>query len=205
MFEILADLKPDLASGRRAFFVHPQGTRSQSCRDPVTKISSLFLDLALELEVPIVPVHFAGGLPVQPISGKLEFPLDHCAQDYTIGAPIFCEDLRHLAYAERSRHVLAAINALGPGTDREQPNPGDPVFSDLVKQWQKETGASEVEATFFRILQEIEHPCSETLSLIDGARRRVLRIGEDSKSSWLAELAQRLYGETGPKVQAAEG
>ena len=74
-----------------------------------------------------------------------------------------------------------------------------------MKQWQKETGASEVEATFFRILQELEHPCSETLSLIDGARRRVLRTGEDPKSSWLAELAQRLYGETGPRVQADEG
>jgi 1-acyl-sn-glycerol-3-phosphate acyltransferase len=205
MFEILANLKPDLASGRRAFFVHPQGTRSQSCRDPVTKISSLFLDLALELELPIVPVRFSGGLPVQPVSGKLEFPIGHCAQDYCVGAPIPFETLRDLAYAERGRYVLAAINALGPRHDREEPNAPDPVFSGLVRQWQEETGASEVEATFFRILQELEQPCSEVLHLLDGAHRRLLQAGEDPKSIWLAELARRLYGKPGTRVGGDEG
>jgi 1-acyl-sn-glycerol-3-phosphate acyltransferase len=201
MFEILTQLKPELASGRRVFFVHPQGTRSQSCRDPVTKISSLFLDLALELELPIVPVRFAGALPVQPVFGKLEFPIAHCAQDYHIGAPIPSERLRDLAYAERGRHVLSAMNALGPPHHREKPNPGDSAFAASVRQWQKETGASEVEATFFRILQEVEDPGAETVRLIDGARRRVLRVGEDEGSSWLAELARRLYGPRGPSVE----
>jgi 3-hydroxymyristoyl/3-hydroxydecanoyl-(acyl carrier protein) dehydratase/1-acyl-sn-glycerol-3-phosphate acyltransferase len=201
MFEILANLKPDLASGKRSFFVHPQGTRSQSCREPVTKISSLFLDLALEQGLPIVPVRFAGGLPVQAVSGKLEFPITHCPQDYTIGAPISFEELRDLAYGERGRHVLSAMNALGSAHNHEKPNASDPVFLGLVKQWQKETGASEIEATFFRILQEVEHPGSEALSLIDGARCGVLRVGEDPKSIWLAEFAQRLYGPTGPRVE----
>jgi hypothetical protein len=201
MFEILAKLGPELASGRRAFFVHPQGTRSQSSREPVTKISSLFLDLALELELPIVPVRFAGGLPVQPVFGKLEFPIGHCSQDYTIGAPISPEQLRDLAYAERGRCVLSAMNSLAPAHNQEKPNAADPVFSGLVQQWQKETGASEIEATFFRILQEVEDPSAESLSLIDGARRRVLRVGEDPKAIWLAELAKRLYGPEGPKVE----
>jgi 3-hydroxymyristoyl/3-hydroxydecanoyl-(acyl carrier protein) dehydratase/1-acyl-sn-glycerol-3-phosphate acyltransferase len=200
MFEILANLESDLASGKRSFFVHPQGTRSQSCREPVTKISSLFLDLALEQELPIVPVHFAGGLPVQPVFGKLEFPIAHGSQDYTIGAPISFEELRGLAYAERGRHVLSALNALGGPHNREEPNAADPLFSGLVKRWQEETGASEIEATFFRILQEVEHPGPETLSLIDGARHRVLRVGDDPKSIWLAEFARRLYGPAGPKV-----
>jgi len=201
MFEILANLKPELTSGRRAFFVHSQGTRSQSCRDPVTKISSLFIDLALEQGLPIVPVRFAGGLPVQPISGKLEFPIAHCAQDYTIGAPIPSEALRGLAYAERARYVLSTMNTLGRPHDRDRPNASDPVFSGLVRQWQEETGASEIEATFFRILQEVENPGPETLRLIDGARDRVLRLGNDPKSSWLAEIARRLYGPTGPRVE----
>jgi acyl transferase domain-containing protein/3-hydroxymyristoyl/3-hydroxydecanoyl-(acyl carrier protein) dehydratase/1-acyl-sn-glycerol-3-phosphate acyltransferase len=201
MFELLGNLEPDLASGRCAFFVHPQGTRSQSCREPVTKISSLFLDLALEQELPIVPVRIAGGLPVQPVFGKLEFPIAHCPQDYTIGAPISFEELRDLAYAERGRHVLSALNSLGRPHYREEPNAADPVFSALVKDWQKETGTSEIEATFFQILQEVEHPGPQTLSLVDGARQGVLRVGEDPKSVWLAELARRLYGPAGPRVE----
>jgi acyl transferase domain-containing protein/3-hydroxymyristoyl/3-hydroxydecanoyl-(acyl carrier protein) dehydratase/1-acyl-sn-glycerol-3-phosphate acyltransferase len=201
MFEILADLKPDLASGRRAFFVHPQGTRSQTSGDPVTRISSLFIDLALELELPIVPVRFAGGLPVEPVSGKLEFPIGHAAQHYTIGAPIPPDALRDLAYVERGRHVLSAMNALGKRHASEQPNPSDPAFSALVGQWEQQTGASEIEATFLRILQEIENPGPEAQQLIDGARQGVLRVGGDPKSIWLAEFAKRLYGSTGPRVE----
>jgi 1-acyl-sn-glycerol-3-phosphate acyltransferase len=201
MFEILAMLKPDLASGRRAFFVHPEGTRSQSCREPMMKISSLFLDLALELELPIVPVRFAGGLPVEPVSGKLEFPIGHCHQDYIIGAPISPDELRQLAYAERGRVVLEAMNALGPALELEQPNAADPAFSRLVALWQGETAASEVEAVFFRILQEVEDPGTEVTSLIEGARRGELALEMDPKSVWLAELARRLYGPDGPKVE----
>jgi 1-acyl-sn-glycerol-3-phosphate acyltransferase len=198
MFGILAKLKPDLASGRRAFFVHPAGTRSQRCREPMSKISSLFLDLALELELPIVSVRFAGGLPVEPISGKLEFPIGHCDQDYIIGAPISPDELRDLAYAERGRHVLDAMNALGPALEHEEPNIGDPEFSRLVAQWRDETGASEIEATFFRILQEVRAPGPEVKRLIEATSRGALAPGTDLKSVWLADLARRLYGPEGP-------
>jgi 1-acyl-sn-glycerol-3-phosphate acyltransferase len=201
MFEILTRLKPALASGTRAFFVHSQGTRSQSGREPVTKISSIFLDLALDLALPIVPVRFGGGLPVEPVVGKLEFPIAHCAQDYTIGAPILPEELRDLAYAERSRRVISAMNDLGGARQREKPNAADPAFAALVKRWREETGASETEATFFRILQEVPQAGPEATSLIDGARRRVLRVGSDPKSIWLAEFARRLYGPEGPRVE----
>jgi PfaB family protein len=201
MFEILESLKPDLAAGRRAFFVHPQGTRSQSCREPVTKISSLFLDLAIELRIPIVPIRISGGLPVQPVLEKLEFPVAHCAQDYRIGVPIFPEELAGLAYGERGRRVLAAINGLGPPLKHEKPNTSDPGFSARVKQWQRETGASEVEATFFRVLQEVPLAGPELLRLVEGARHRVLQLGSDSMSVWLGTLAGKLYGPKGPRVE----
>jgi hypothetical protein len=37
--------------------------------------------------------------------------------------------------------------------------------------------------------------------LIEGARRGELRVGADPKSIWLAELAKRLYGPEGPRVE----
>ena len=150
MFELLDGLKPDLAAGTRAFFLHPQGTRSQSCREPVTKLSSLFIDLAIELDIPIVPIRISGGLPVAPISGKLEFTYHHGPQDYTIGRAIGADELVQLDYAERPRRVLGALNSLGPSPEHEQPNPGDLDFTARVAAWQQQTGASEIEATFLQ-------------------------------------------------------
>jgi 3-hydroxymyristoyl/3-hydroxydecanoyl-(acyl carrier protein) dehydratase/1-acyl-sn-glycerol-3-phosphate acyltransferase len=201
MFQLLEDLKPDLAAGTRSFFVHPQGTRSQSCRDPVTKISSLFLDLAIDLEIPIVPIRISGGLPIEPVPGKLEFPMAHGPQDYTIGKPIPAQELGELAYVERGRRVLAELNALAPSVKEEKPNAGDFDFTARVAKWQKETGASEIEATFFRVLQEASGAGEETQRLIEGARRRSLRVGTDPKSAWLGSLATRLYGPKGPRVE----
>ena len=99
--------------------------------------------------------------------------------------------------------MLTALNRLGPAHRHEKPNAADSGFSRRVKQWQHETSASEVEATFFQILQEVENPGAEVKSLIDGARRGVLRVGDDPKSIWLAEFAERLYGPEGPRVVSA--
>lgn len=192
MAKLLEGLKPDLASGRRDFFVHPEGTRSQSCLDPVTKISSLFLDLALELDLPIIPVRFSGGLPLQPIVGKLEFPISHCAQDYAIGRPILPEELRALAYGDRGRRVTSAMNNLGPAHKQETPNRADPNFAAQVQSWQEQARVSEVQATFFRILEEVQNPRAETLALL-GPDQAQEHDGSP-EAVWLADFARRLYG-----------
>ena len=123
---ILDGLAGELARGERSFFVHPQGTRSQSCREEVSTISSLFLDMAISHQLPVVPVRFSGGLPVAPIQGKLEFPVDHTSQNYTIGTPIEAAELAELPYAERRtrghwRHQQPGGAA--PGTS----NPAAPI------------------------------------------------------------------------------
>ena len=87
MASILDGLRDDLAAGTRSFLVHAQGTRSQSAPDPVTKLSSVFLDLAVETDTPIVPVRFLGGLPPDPIEGKVELPLG--PQTYALGPSHF--------------------------------------------------------------------------------------------------------------------
>ncbi|HMR77108.1 MAG TPA: polyketide synthase dehydratase domain-containing protein, partial [Polyangiaceae bacterium] len=189
MFEIISGLKPQLSRGDRSLFLHPQGTRSQSCRETTTKLSSVFLDLALELDLPIVPIRFSGGLPVTPVVGKLEFPHGHAAQDYFLGRPIEAEELRALPYAARAAHVLDAIAALGEPAEDERPDSPDIVFSDAVTEWQRQTQTSEVEAVFFRILEQVSEPSAETERLLDG-----IRAGAVLSDPWLARLASRLSG-----------
>ena len=94
-----------------------------------------------------------------------------------------------------------ALNSLGPSLDHEKPDQGDSDFSARVAKWQKETGASEIEATFLRVLQEAPGAGEETMRLIEGARRRVLQVGTDPKSAWLGALAARRYGPKGPRVE----
>ena len=201
MYKLLNDLKPELADGTRVLFLHPQGTRSQSCREPVTKISSIFLDLAIELDIPIVPVRISGGLPVEPIEGKLEFTSGHTRQDYTFGTPITAQELAGLGYKERSRRVLADMNSLGPSFEQEIPNPPDPEFLAQVTDWQKRTGASEIEATFLHVLHGVSDKCEETQRLIDGMGSVELEVDADPKSAWLGSLATQLYGPKGPQVK----
>jgi hypothetical protein len=202
MFAILARLRPSFGRGDRSFFVHCQGTRARSCRESTDKLSSLFLDLAIEQNLPIVPVRFSGGLPVEPIQGKLEIPFGHARQDYTIGAAIEAAELAALAYRERRVRVLDALNSLGGAVHDEQPQPPDPGFGAAVAGWSAQTGARPVEATLFRILESVVDPASLTRLLVEGAKKGCLLLPAGPEGRWLAELAAPLFGPRGPELKS---
>jgi hypothetical protein len=126
---------------------------------------------------------------VTPAVGKLEFPHGHAAQDYFLGRPIEAEELRALPYAARAAHVLDAIAALGEPADDESPNSPDTAFADAVTAWQRQTRSSEVEAVFYRILEQLSEPSAETSQLLDA-----IRSGAALSDPWLAGLASRLSG-----------
>ncbi len=66
LFALMREFRTALASSPSSLMIHTEGTRALSCRTPVAHLSSVFIDLALELDLPIIPVRFAGGLPVVP-------------------------------------------------------------------------------------------------------------------------------------------
>jgi hypothetical protein len=148
-----------------------------------------------------VPIRFAGGLPVQPVLGKLEFPVGHAKQDYFIGRAIEPATLESLAYRDRGRHVLDLLNTLGPARKSEKPLAADRGFGEWVRNWSETTGASEVESTFFGALREASNPGPETQQLIDGANQGRLTVAPDDTGRWLAELAVRIFGPNGPEVE----
>lgn len=120
---ILDRAKQDIAERGSSMLVHAPGTRQTSSTQRVCAITSTLLDMALEMSLPIVPLHFAGGLPVQPLEHKLQVPYRHAAQDYIFGSPIMPGELAALPYAQRRTRVLNAINALAPITDEpHEPN-----------------------------------------------------------------------------------
>ena len=94
--------------------VHVEGELGLTCRQPVARTSSVFLDLAVELDLPIVPVRFVGGLPVLPLPQTIPFPVDLGQQDYVFGKPIFPAELATKTLAERMAEFLACINGIAP-------------------------------------------------------------------------------------------
>jgi hypothetical protein len=137
-------------------------------RQPVEVVSTALIDLAVSQQTPIVPVRFAGGLPVTPVDAPLAFPVDYGQQDFLIGAPLLPEELAPLSSAERRTRVLAALNGFDGRWQHETPNPGDAAFAAEVAAWRRNEGVSDVQAALYRTLAAAPAPGHETQWLLGG-------------------------------------
>lgn len=182
-----------------SLLVHVEGTRQLSCREPITRLSSTIIDLAIRTETPIVPVRFSGGLPVE-AGVKMEYPVGFGTQDYHVGRPISPRTLQCMLYPDRRRCVLAAINALGPGHENQAPHAPDPRFAGRVDTWVGRTGCEQEFAAILCALQEFEGPCAETQRLLRALDSGVLQLPDDAEGRWLGVLAGWLFGPRGPAV-----
>lgn len=194
MFDIVNEVRGKMKTGQHSFFVHSEGTRSKTSRDITTKVSSVFIDLAIELGVPIVPVRFTGGLPVEPIDGKAEVPTGQGTQDYWIGEPIESGVLASLPLKERTAHVVGAINALGGTNANERPNPGDAAFAARVADHQRRTGVSEVFAAMWEVLEDCKDASDETMMLREAMFGGSYRSDSTEQGEWLDLLSSLLLG-----------
>jgi 3-hydroxymyristoyl/3-hydroxydecanoyl-(acyl carrier protein) dehydratase/1-acyl-sn-glycerol-3-phosphate acyltransferase len=200
LLRIVSEIGAEMRSGKKSAMVHVEGTRSLACRRPVVKMSSAFIDMALAVGAPIIPVRFVGGLPVEELAARLEFPVGCGRQDYWLGRPILPEELAAMPYKDRKAVVIAAINGLGPDLAEETPAPPDPRFDAAVEAWIARTGATPEDAVFFTTLATLADPGDEVRALCDGARQRRLVAGSDPRAEWLAQLAEKLFGPHGPEI-----
>ena len=185
----------------RSVAVHCEGTRSLTCRKPVTALAGSFVDMAMKAGAAIVPVRFVGGLPAETLPERIRFPFGYGQQDYWLGSPITPEALGELRYKDRRQAVMDAINALGPSNESEEPQPGHPDFEARVDDWAARTGATAPHAAIYQTLSELEQPADEIRRLIEGGQSGRLRVANDDRGQWLAELARRLFGDRGPKIE----
>ncbi|MFO0661934.1 MAG: hypothetical protein U0165_19185, partial [Polyangiaceae bacterium] len=165
----------------------------------VSTVSSVFLDMALAAGAPIVPVRFTGGLPIEPLEARIEFPLGYGKQDYWIGRPILPEQLAALPFKDRKELVLSAINGLGPSSD--QPFPPNPGFEARVNEWASQTGTTPAYAALFSTLEALPSPGHDVKRLIEAAKTGALRIHNTPTDRWLSRLASWFYGDRGPRIE----
>ena len=151
----LSSLASSSGEGQRSLLVHVEGTRQLSARQPMDKMSGVFVDLALGCNLPIVPVSFSGGLPVRALSERSEFPVGLGQQTFTLGKPL----LRGLPYKERTERVLHAIGDLRP--QNETPHPSDVALVERVGEVTPQRVARAV-------LESLENPCEATKAALAG-------------------------------------
>ena len=132
MLNMLKSFAENLLDDPKSLLVHVEGTRSLQAGTDVTRLSGVLIDLAVQAEIPIMPVKFSGGLPLIPADEGLDFPHGLGQQDYFVGRSIAADSLAAMPYAERANFVMNSINALG-SSGASDPLVGDPAFSDAVK------------------------------------------------------------------------
>jgi 3-oxoacyl-(acyl-carrier-protein) synthase/3-hydroxymyristoyl/3-hydroxydecanoyl-(acyl carrier protein) dehydratase len=193
LLSIVAQLAEELRSQTRSVMVHVEGTRGVSCRHPVQKMSSAFVDMAIGVGVPIVPVRFVGGLPSDPpLETRLEFPLGYAKQEYWIGRAMMPDELQALPYKARKQVIMDAINSLGPSPAHEEPSRGDNGFAHAVASWEQRSGATAEHAAILMALVEYgERRTPEMQQLLEYAQRPV-QSDDSAQTRWLCELARRL-------------
>jgi 1-acyl-sn-glycerol-3-phosphate acyltransferase len=201
LLRIVAEFGEAMKAGAKSVMVHVEGTRSLACRAPVKTLASTFIDMALASGVPIIPVRLVGGLPVEPLAERIEFPVGYGRQDYWLGSPLFPEDLAKLPLKARKDCVLAAMNALGPDLASETPAPGDAEFGAAVDAWAQRTGCSLEDAVLFSTLAGLPNPGAEIKALLEGAKAGTLVLTDDARSQWLGHFARQLFGAQGPVVE----
>lgn len=185
-------LEGALARDRHSLLVHTAATRVLSCRVPLTVMSGFFVDLALRLDLPIVPVRFAGGLPVETMDDFRDFPIGFTGQDYHLGRAIRPGELAPLGREARIRLILERINALGPAPSEEEPNPPDAAFRQRVQTWIGETGTTQFKAVALSALQCYPHGSAMTDRLLAALEAGPLVIGESDDEAWFGRWARWL-------------
>ncbi len=196
VFQALEGALERTRAENNSLLVHVEGKHAFAARQPVEVVSTALIDLAVSKSVPIVPVRFAGGLPVTPVDAPLAFPVDYGQQDFLVGAPLLPEMLAPLSSAERRSRVLDALNGFDGRWQHETPNPADAAFAAEVTTWQKERGVSEVQAALYRALAAAPNPSSETQWLLERVqgKRSKGHTPPDEVKQWLVGVARQLLG-----------
>ncbi|MEW5848463.1 MAG: beta-ketoacyl synthase N-terminal-like domain-containing protein [Myxococcota bacterium] len=192
----IGEMTEDMKTTGKSAMVHVEGTRSLSCRQRVVTVSSAFIDMALEVGAPIIPVRFVAGLPAEELGQRLDFPVGMGRQDFWIGAPLMPEQLRGLRLKERKQVVLDAINGTGPDPSEEMPTPPDPAFSSEVEAWRAQPGANPERAVICATLANMKtYRAESTRHLVDMLRTGRFDVPDDPRGLWLARLARWLRGD----------
>lgn len=194
MWQAFQDALRALRDDNGALLIHVEGEHKKCAREPVSKVSAALVDTAVTLGLPMVPVRFAGSLPIEPVSERPQWPVGLAVGRAWVGEALMPQTLRPLSSKERAALVASRINALGAPADaleNEEPAQGDPALHEAVAQRMQQAQVSHAQAILYCLLAEVSDPSVETrdvLALCDGTR------SPDEAPRWLVDFAKEALG-----------
>lgn len=177
-----------------ALHLHVEGEQARRAAHPVGRMSAAIVDLALSADMPILPVKFSGGLPVEPVADILSLPWMYGRQNYTVGAPLSVEELRALPRPKAAERVVAAINALPPSATSEVALSDAAGVAEQIRKFRGEYGVGDVQAALLVALAQLETPSSVTRAILEQASLRGAETEVSvTECAWHDEFTQWLW------------
>jgi hypothetical protein len=166
---------------------------------PVRRLPSAVIELALTLDAPIIPIRCAHGLPQVAARDTLEFPTQLGRQSFFFGPPIDPLLLRSLSLKDRKDLILDRLNHLGPTLENELPIPGDSEFLEDVRKWsdRRASKGCPVEpeaAVLLQVLRAILSPSPGIARLLEAIENDQAPEVSEPEDLWLLDLGRRLAG-----------
>jgi hypothetical protein len=193
MLELIKRLKITMTERPCGLLVHVAASRVLSCRDRVRTLSGVFIDLALNLGCPVVPVKFRGGLPIEPLEGFIDFPVGYGALDCLIGRPIAATELAVLRHPQRRTLLMERINTLGGDLVEEMPCPPDPAFKTEMRRLMLRFGVLDPAlAVIWAALARLPQPSPEIALALQGIEAGKLEVPATAEGRWVASLVRWL-------------
>jgi hypothetical protein len=96
------------------------------------------------------------------------------------------------------------MNGLGPAPGEERPFPHDAHFAARVREIQAVFGSDAAHAVLLEVLADAANPHPVIEQVVHAARAfetSPVSLPETPEGAWTRELAERLFGTRGPKLQ----
>lgn len=190
--DLMAAYRAAQGATPHSLHLHVEGEQATSSRQRVQRMSAVVIDLALELQLPVLPLRFSGGLPLDPLPEICSFPFDFGRQDYTVGRPLLPEELRRMPRPKAAELVVAAINAIAV---TDEALPGVPGRSAALAAFCAQHGVTEIQAAVILALRTLAAPSASTRSILDfPAHGSAGVVAAPAELAWHREVAQWLWG-----------
>ncbi len=216
LLRLLPGLEKDMASRHWGLHIVASGQREWVARQRLTEVSSVWIEMALRLGLPLVPVRFSGGVPLDNPEKAQDFPVGLGRQKVCFGAELSHASLANLSSRVRKTRVLQALNDFN--LEEERPCQPDP---DFAAEWQATIARFQghpvaalllcclqrwisVEQELARGQRELPS-CLQALLLAAAAPERwrepvTLVLPNNPDGRWVGTLARLAFGERGPRV-----
>jgi 1-acyl-sn-glycerol-3-phosphate acyltransferase len=198
ILQAFTDSLDKIAANQYSLLVHTEGTRALVAPKAVEQISSTLIDLAVEKNVPIVPVRFVGGLPMTPLRKRIEFPVGFGKQEIWIGPPIKPKMLFNKSSSQRQELVLKTMNGFSGKWREDFFSAPDVDFQESVERYNRKFCITETQAVLYRAVKCLEAPSPQLAKLI--AAMEEIKNGVQLLDincicdRWLASCSEALFG-----------